>query len=314
MSPVFDRVAVVGLGLLGGSVALAARRRGAAAQVVAATRREEARQRALREGAVDAVLELDEVAVGAELVVLATPVYAMPDVLRRLAPRLDEGAIVTDVGSVKAPLAETLPGLLPPRARYVGSHPMAGSHERGMDHARADLFRGAACIVTHARDDAAVDRVCAFWEALGAVVMRRDAAVHDAEVAWVSHVPHVLAFAFARALGAAPAGARELAGPGFRDFTRIALSDAELWGDILTANSKAVAAPLQAAGAALSELSRTIESGDAEALERLLATARQALSLASPAQRAETREASYHNGSSAVASEGARPKGDDNDT
>jgi prephenate dehydrogenase len=279
--PVFQRIAVVGLGLLGGSVARAARERGGAAVVVGSTRREDVRARALRDGSVDAIAPVEQVARDAELVVLATPVHAMPDVLRRLAPSLAEGTIVTDVGSVKAPLVETLPGLLPPGVLYVGSHPMAGSHESGMLHARADLFEGAACVVTDAADAAAVDRLCRFWRALGARVVRRDAAAHDAEVAWVSHVPHALAFAFAHALAAAPSGAPELAGSGFRDFTRIAQSEAELWSDILTANRKALTAPLQAAQSALAELSRTIESGDAEALERVLGAARQTLLIAS---------------------------------
>jgi prephenate dehydrogenase len=217
------------------------------------------------------------VARGADLVVLATPLYAMADVLRRLAPGLGEGAIVTEVGSVKSPLGEMLPGLLPPGAAYVGSHPMAGSHERGMDHAQEDLFEGASCIVTQTENSQAVERVCAFWRGLGAVVVQRDAAMHDLEVAWVSHIPHVLAFAFARALTGAPDGAREVAGAGFRDFTRIARSDAELWGDILTANGKALAAPLQATGAALAELARAIEAGEVETMERLLASSREAL-------------------------------------
>jgi prephenate dehydrogenase len=295
VSRAFECVAVVGLGLLGGSVALAARRRGVAARVVGATRRSEARERALREGAVDAIAPLEEVARQADLVVLATPVYAMADTLRRLAPELADGAIVTDVGSVKSPLVETLPGLLPPGAVYVGSHPMAGSHERGMDHAREDLFEGASCIVTEAEDGRAVERVCAFWRGLGAAVVRRDPTAHDAEVAWVSHVPHVLAFAFARALESAPDGSGEVAGAGFRDFTRIARSDAELWADILTANRKALAAPLQRSGAALSELARAIEAGDAEALEHLLTSARQTLSRISPVPP-EGRDAIAENG------------------
>ena len=179
---------------------------------------------------------------------------------------------------MKSPLAETLPGLLPPGAAYVGSHPMAGSHERGMDHARDDLFERTSCVVTRMEDSDAVERVCAFWRGLGAVVVQRDAAIHDLEVAWVSHIPHVLAFAFARALTGAPDGAREVAAAGFRDFTRIARSDTELWGDILTANGKALAAPLQATGAALTELARAIEAGEVETLERLLVSGREALS------------------------------------
>ena len=153
---------------------------------------------------------------------------------------------------------------------------MAGSHQRGIEHARGDLFEGAPCIVT--RGDAwAQQRVCDFWRALGAHVLIRDPAVHDEETAWMSHVPHVLAFAFARALDRAPTGAHQVAGAGFRDFTRIAQSDPVLWGGILTANRKAIAAPLRSVTEALTELGRAIEADDPDALERWIATAREAL-------------------------------------
>jgi len=277
---------VVGLGLLGGSVALAARRRGVARTVVGATRSADARAAALARGAVDAVAEPAEAARGADLVVLATPVGVMERVLRDLAPSLRSGAVVTDVGSVKAPLVETLPGLLPAGCTYVGSHPMAGGHDRGMEAAREDLLEGSVCVVTEAPSadaSAASERVARFWSALGARVVRRPAEGHDAEVAWVSHLPHVLAFAFARSLAGAPPGSGELASGGFRDFTRIAHSDPELWADILTVNRKALAAPLGAAGAALGELARALEAGDAEGVERLLSAARDALIAAAPA-------------------------------
>ena len=279
MTPRFERVAVLGLGLLGGSVALAAKSRGIAACVVGATRKRDVLEAALRRGAIDEAAGFDEAVDGADLVVLATPVFAMDELLRAVAPRLRQGALVTDVGSVKATLAETLPGLLPPGAHYVGAHPMAGSHQRGFEHARADLFEGAPCIVGRNFDVRARDRVCDFWRALGARVLLRDPTDHDAEVAWMSHVPHVLAFAFARALAGAPAGAHEVAGSGFRDFTRIAQSDPELWGDIITANRKAIVAPLQAVAESLAELGRAIEAGDADAVERWIGQARAALSV-----------------------------------
>jgi cyclohexadieny/prephenate dehydrogenase len=284
----FERVAVLGLGLLGGSLAGALRRRGIAGRVAGATRSGEARASALRRGLVDEVGSPREAVVGADLVVLATPVFAMPPLLREVAGSLREGALVTDVGSVKGLLAETLPGLLPEGVCYVGSHPMAGSHERGLEHARDDLFEGAACIVSEGGDAAAVERVCGLWRALGARVVRRPANLHDAEVAWMSHVPHVLAFAFAEALAGAPAGAAEVAGAGFRDFTRIAQSSPELWGDILTANRKACAAPLQAVATALAELTRAIESNDAEAVERWIAAARETLRRQAPSGAART--------------------------
>jgi prephenate dehydrogenase len=278
VKPAFERVAVLGLGLLGGSVVLAVKQRGVAARVVGATRRADVLEEALRRGAIDEAGDFESAARGADLVVLAMPIFAMGEVTRRIAPVLGEGALVTDVGSVKAALADTLPGLLPRGVHYVGAHPMAGSHQRGMEHARADLFEGASCVVMETAEPAARERVAGFWRALGARVVLRDPAVHDAEVAWVSHVPHVLAFAFAGALEQAPTGAFEVQGAGFRDFTRIAHSDPGLWGDILTGNRKAIAAPLQAVGRALASLSGALEEDDAEAVEKIIAAARAALS------------------------------------
>jgi prephenate dehydrogenase len=165
---------------------------------------------------------------------------------------------------------------------FVGSHPMAGSHETGVAHARADLLQDACCVVTDPGAGAAdaAGRVAAFWQALGARVVRREPDAHDAEVAWVSHLPHLLAFAYARALERAPEGAAELAGSGFRDFVRIARSDGELWSDILGLNRKALAGPLRAFSEALEELAGAFESGEPEALaagERLLTAARRHL-------------------------------------
>ena len=275
----FQRVAVLGLGLLGGSVALAARACGAAERVVAAGRRRAPLEAALRQGVVDEVGEIAEVVRGADLVVLGAPVGSMPRIVQEAAPHLSEGALVTDVGSVKAALCESLPGLLPPGVTYVGAHPMAGSHHRGVGHARADLFEGACCVLTPLPETppAARERVAGFWRALGARVAVRSPAEHDAQVAWMSHVPHVLAFAFGEALSQAPPGAEELAGSGFRDFTRIARSDAELWGEILSANRKALARPIQAFRDALTRLVQAIEDGDGDRLEEGLAAARQAL-------------------------------------
>ena len=278
MSAPVQRLCVVGLGLLGGSVALAARRRGVAAEVVGATRSPAARERALAHGLVDRIADPAEAVRGCDLVVLGTPVGAMATVLRGLAPALADRSVVTDVGSVKAPLEETLPGLLPPGRHYVGSHPMAGSHERGPEHARSDLLEGAVCVVTlGSAPESARERVAAFWTALGARVVLRSPEQHDREVAWVSHLPHLLAFAFGASLAGAPGRAGELAGGGFRDFTRIGRSDPALWADILVANRKALMAPLGAATAALEELGQALEAGDAEALERLLFAARSAL-------------------------------------
>jgi len=277
--PAFEKLAIVGLGLLGGSVAAAARARGLVSHVVGAARRPGPLRHALDAGLVDAVATPVDAVVGADLVVLGTPVGSMARVVAEVAPRLSAGCLVTDVGSVKASVVETLPGLLPQGVEFVGSHPMAGSHLRGPEHARADLFEGASCVVTPraGQDPAAVLRIEAFWRALGARVTRRAPAEHDEHVAWVSHLPHLLAFAFADALSAAPTEVGELAGGGFRDFTRIAQSDAELWGEILSLNGKALSGPLNHFSASLAGLARVLEEGDSESLERRLQTARQRL-------------------------------------
>jgi len=289
VTPLFSRMTVLGLGLLGGSVAAAARERGLVGTVVGSARRRGPLEAALRAGVVDEVAEVSSAARGADLVVLATPVSSMAGVLEMVAPSLAEGALVTDVGSVKGILVDTLPGLLPPGVRYIGSHPMAGSHLRGVEYSRADLFEGACCVVTPLPEsrDRDLERLSAFWRGLGARVVERDPLAHDEQVAWVSHVPHALAFAFAHALSKAPSEIGELAGAGFSDFTRIAGSDAELWGDILSANAKCLTGPLEAFGQALSKLARAIEEGEVESQEQFMASAREQLA-AVAARRAET--------------------------
>jgi len=279
MTAAFDRMAIIGLGLLGGSVALAARRAGVARSIAAAGRRRGPLDEARRSGIVDEVGDVGAAVRGADLVVLCSPVGAMPSLLEEAAPHLSPGALVTDVGSVKGVLADRLPGILPDGVEYVGAHPMAGSHRRGVEHARTDLFDGACCVVTPRASTStrAIERIVAFWGALGARVSVRDPATHDAEVAWVSHAPHVLAFAFADAMRGAPATAGELAGSGFRDFTRIAQSDGEMWSEIFHTNRKALAGPLQACARSLAELAEAIEAGDLDAQESFLARARRVL-------------------------------------
>jgi cyclohexadieny/prephenate dehydrogenase len=262
--------------------------------VVGASRSQDAREFALDRHWVDEAGSAAEVARGADLVVLATPVFAMADVLKELAPELKPPAIVTDVGSVKVHLAESLPGLLPSGVRYVGSHPMAGSHERGIEHARADLFEDTTCVVVEGTDLDAQERVCHFWRSLGTSVVIRDAMIHDAQVAWTSHIPHILAFGFAAAFRGAPAGSGEVLGGGFRDFTRIAQSDPELWGDILTANRKALIAPLGAVSQAFGELGRAIEANDPEVVERWIAEARNALAPLEPQAIPESPQGESH--------------------
>jgi len=276
----FERIAILGLGLLGGSVALAARERGLANWVVGAGRRPGPLEFAMDRGIVDEIGDVKSAVREADLVLLATPISTMAAVLKEVSPHLAEGVIVTDVGSVKGGVAATLPSLLPAGACFIGSHPMAGSHLKGVEHARANLFEQACCVITPLPQtpETAVERLKHFWRTLGARVLEREPGAHDDQSAWISHAPHALAFAFAHALGESPPETGEMAGSGFRDFTRIARSDAELWGDILSANRISLAAPLEAFGQSLSELARAIEEGDANKVERFLASAGERLS------------------------------------
>jgi prephenate dehydrogenase len=279
VSAAFERLAVLGLGLLGGSTALAARRRGVVGETRGYARRRGPLEAALAAGVIDGFGELEEVLAGADLVVLGTPIAAMGRVLEAAAPHLARGTIVTDVGSVKGELARSLPALLPEGVHFVGSHPMAGSHLAGVEHADADLFVGRHVVVTPvpATDATACRRIVDFWASLGARVVQRDPDEHDAQVAWTSHVPHLLAYAFGHALEHAPESSSELAATGFQDFTRIAHSGPDLWADILTTNGKALVGPLQHFTESLTRMARAAEAGDSEALERLLTSARDTL-------------------------------------
>ncbi len=280
MMALFERVAVMGLGLLGGSIALALRERGLAKEIVGVSRSAGALADAESRGAIDRGTDSPEAgAAGAELVILACPVEAMPALLEAAAPGLRPGALVTDVGSVKGALARSLPPLLPDGVIYVGSHPMAGSHLRGFDHARADLLDGAACVVTPTAgsDEAAVVRLRALWAGLGMRVEERDPDEHDLEVAWISHAPHAVAFAFAAALEKGPAGAARLRGGGFRDFTRIARSDASLWAEILGENGEATRAVVSEVARELAHLAEALAEDDREALRLQIEKGRAAI-------------------------------------
>jgi prephenate dehydrogenase len=271
MSILFEKIAILGLGLLGGSVAMAAKEAGVTREVVAWGRREEALAKAQAQGVVDSFhLDPREAVRGADFVLLAVPVDRMESLLEEVADSLAEGVLVSDVGSVKGALSESLPKLLPTGALYLGSHPMAGSHLRGVEHASADLFQGAACVVTEGGENSASEqeKLVSFWHALGGNVVLREARQHDEEAAWVSHLPHAVSFAFADVLEGAPKQSMALAGSGFRDFTRIAKSDAAMWSEILVSNREALAEPIERVRESLSEIAQELARGDAEALSK----------------------------------------------
>jgi prephenate dehydrogenase len=270
------KAAILGVGLLGGSLGMALRRRGLAGEVAGFVRRVETACEAVSVGAVDhAGTSLEKAVRGADLVVLCTPVAQMASLALDVVPFLDAGARVTDVGSVKASVVAAAERVVREAgACFVGSHPMAGSEKTGVLSAREDLFCGAVTVVTPTPETAeeAVRTVVGLWESVGSRVMTMSAERHDELVARSSHLPHVLASALAAYVldPRHPSGQAQLCASGFRDTTRVASGSAEMWRDIALANRDSILAALDGFGAVLSGLRAAIEAGDALAIEDFL--------------------------------------------
>ena len=268
------RLGLVGLGLLGGSVAKAARARGLADEIVAVGRDRARLEPALRDGAIDrATTDLAEGVADVDFCLLATPVATLAGLLPAVWRALPSDAVLTDVGSTKAAIVDTAERLAVARPlAFVGSHPMAGSEQAGYRVSRADLFRGATVIVTPTErtDSHAVKRVSAFWEALGGRLVTLDPVTHDRATAAISHLPHLVADALVDAVVRMDPRFFEIAGRGFRDTTRIAASDPQMWREIFQENRAGLAEALAAFRAALDELERLIARGDAAAIEAAL--------------------------------------------
>jgi prephenate dehydrogenase len=241
-------LAILGPGLLGGSIALAVRERGTH-RVALWARRPEAVAELEALGIADRVsVDVASVVADAALIVLCVPIGAMPALSRQVVEAMPAEAIVTDVGSVKAEVCAELGAIFRERGRFVGSHPMAGSEQTGIAAARADLFVNAVSIVTPdgATDAAALAAVTEFWQALGSRVLQVAPAEHDRLVALVSHLPHLLAAALVNTVGTENFAAFDFCGPGFRDTTRVAGGPPEMWAEILRTNRVAVRAALEA--------------------------------------------------------------------
>jgi len=269
------KLALIGCGLLGGSLAAAWRRAGRIAAVSGHDRDPAQAERALAQGIADQVVSTAAEAMrGADVVVLATPVGAMEALFVEAARHARADAIITDVGSTKAGIIAQARAALGGRfSRFVPAHPIAGGAIPGIDNASADLFAERWVVVTPQPDtDAcALEWVEDSWRACGAAVERMEASEHDRIFAAVSHLPHALAFALVDLISAQPDGARKLqfAGAGFRDFTRIAASDPVMWRDIALANAPALGAELAAFRARLDALQAALDSGNGSALLRL---------------------------------------------
>jgi len=272
---VIRELAIVGVGLLGGSVAKGARLAGLARRIVGVGRNADRLRPAVDDGTLDlAVTDLDAGVREAEVIVLAAPVLAIEGLLERVWRAAPAGALVTDVGSTKRHIVRCAERLAAARPlAFVGSHPMAGSEQAGYRVARADLFRGATVVVTptEATELAALKKTTEFWEALGARVTALDPETHDRTVAAISHLPHLIACALVDGAGRVEPAALELAARGFRDTTRIAAGDPDMWTEIFLANRDALFASVAAFRLALADLERVIAAGGADALRAELA-------------------------------------------
>lgn len=275
------KAAILGVGLLGGSLGLALRRRGLAAEVHGFVRRAETAREALRVGAVDqAGQDLAAVVSGADLVVFCTPVAQMAVLASDVVPHLLPGALVTDVGSVKSAVVAAVEGpVLGAGGSFVGSHPMAGSEKVGVSAAREDLFTGAVCVLTPtpATRLEASEGVRALWEGLGARLLWMDPEQHDTLVARSSHLPHLLASALAAYVldPRQPPELSQLCASGFRDTTRVASGSPEMWRDIALANREAILAAMDGFDRFLGRFRSAVESADPMELEGLLRVAAQ---------------------------------------
>ena len=275
MRPPLAQLAVFGPGLIGGSVALAARARGLCARLSVWSRDEAEREAVRRLGLADLVTgDPAEAARGADLVLLCTPPGALAALAGQIAPHLAPGAVFSDVASVKAGVAGELTALL--GSRYAGAHPMAGAERQGLPAARADLFEGSVCLLTPDERTApdALETVGAFWRGLGARVRSLPPAAHDEAVALVSHLPHVLAAALVDFVAAEPGHPTDCAGPGWRDMTRVAGGSPELWTEILSRNRGPVTDALRGMMDKLRAVLEVLETGRDADLEAFLAGAK----------------------------------------
>jgi cyclohexadieny/prephenate dehydrogenase len=277
----FDRVALIGVGLVGSSLARVLRRDALAGEIVACARRQETLDTVRRLGLADRVTsDPAEAAAGADLIVVGTPISAYADIARRMAGALQPGAIVTDVGSVKGAAVRDLQPLLPAGVHLVPGHPVAGTEHSGPEAGFAEMFQDRWCILTPLPegDPAAVETVTRLWQAAGMKVVTMDAEHHDKVLAITSHLPHLIAYTIVGTAtdleDALKSEVIKFSAGGFRDFTRIAASDPVMWRDVFLNNREAVLEMLQRFTEDLTALQRAIRWGEGDKLEDLFTRTR----------------------------------------
>jgi cyclohexadieny/prephenate dehydrogenase len=277
----FDKLALIGIGLIGSSIARAVRARGLAKTISISTRKAATLEEARALGLGDSyALDAAEAVKGADLVILCTPVGAYQGVMEAIRDTLEPGAILTDVGSVKRHVIKVVRPLVPPGVHFIGGHPLAGTEHSGPASGFPELFEGRWCVLTPepGTDPAAVDRLVSFWQALGSKVELLDADHHDLVLAITSHVPHLIAYNIVGTVADLEADTQseviKYSASGFRDFTRIAASDPVMWRDVFLTNRDAVLEMLGRFLEDLSRLQRAVRVGDGPAMEALFTRTR----------------------------------------
>ena len=236
------KVAIIGVGLIGGSLGLALKKRTLAEEVIGIGHRQESLDKALRVGAVDRItLKLEEGVEEADLAVIATPVGLIPGMVRRISPALPPGAMITDVGSTKGNIVREIDGIIPEGISFVGGHPLAGSEKRGVEEARSDLFEKSVCVLTPGEKtpSRSLETIKSLWDRVGAKILVMKPEDHDFLIAATSHLPHLIAAALVNLVNDLKEEDKRtisLIAGGFRDTTRIAASSPELWRDICLSN------------------------------------------------------------------------------
>ena len=270
----FSSIAIFSPGLLGGSLALAIRERLPLAQVRIWARRPEIVEKVLaRKIAHAASTDPVEIAKGARLIVFCMPIGAMGEIAAKIAGSVERNAVVTDVGSVKRPVVEEMGAIFSGKAIFIGSHPMAGSEQTGLDSARANLFEGAVTFVTpeDRTPPEAIEALTDFWTTMGCKVVRTGSRIHDDAVGLVSHLPHLVAAALVRTALRENPVALDFRGPGFMDTTRVASGPAGMWAEILLENRDAVKHAILAIASNLNDLVKLLDAGDISGIEDYLA-------------------------------------------
>jgi prephenate dehydrogenase len=273
----FDKITIFGVGLIGASFALAMKKNGLCREITGFGRNKGNLSKAVEEGIIDSfALEPENACKGAELVFLSTPVGSFVELARRSASSLSKGAIVTDAGSVKGDLVYEMEKIMPENVHYIGAHPIAGSDRSGIDSSHAALFMNAKCIITPTEhsDEGALKTVIEVWKSLGAQVVTMGPERHDSIYAFVSHLPHVIAYSLVNTVAWKDSSYFEFCGQGFKDITRIASSSPELWRDICLLNRENLLETISLFQKNLDSLSRYLRAYDSDSLEREFIKAR----------------------------------------